>query len=281
MKNENRVIGPADYAEPRCLLGNEYYGKAPEAKPVPQRRIAEKLDAYMAEKDFDGARRHLNYWLAEAQLGQDLRGELLIRNEMVGFYRKMGKKEEALTNAARAMELLTLLDFQGTISSGTTYTNAATAHQTFGENKRALFLFQKAKEVYESIPGTSPELLGGLYNNMGLACTALGDYAGAHALFEQAIGQMKQVPGGELETAITCLNQADALKAELGMEQAEKQIFDLLDQAWELLDGSDAPKDGYYAFVCEKCAPVFAYYGYFLAAQQLTKRAEEIGGGGR
>ena len=31
---------------------------------------------------------------------------------------------------------------------------------------------------------------------------------------------------------------------------------------------------GYYAFVCEKCAPTFEYYGYFLAAQDLNERAE-------
>ena len=36
------------------------------------------------------------------------------------------------------------------------------------------------------------------------------------------------------------------------------------------------PRDGYYAFVCEKCAPVFGYYGYFLTEQELNRRAREI-----
>jgi len=72
------------------------------------------------------------------------------------------------------------------------------------------------------------------------------------------------------------LNMADALEAQSGHEAAEKQIFEWVDKAYDLLTESDAAHDGYYAFVCEKCAPSFSYYGYFLAAQELNKRAESI-----
>ena len=50
----------------------------------------------------------------------------------------------------------------------------------------------------------------------------------------------------------------------------------MLDEAYGLLNAEDIPRDGYYAFVCEKCAPAFSYYGYFLAAEELKQRAEEI-----
>ena len=36
------------------------------------------------------------------------------------------------------------------------------------------------------------------------------------------------------------------------------------------------PKDGYYAFVCEKCADTFAYYGYFGYSEELMQRAKKI-----
>ena len=64
--------------------------------------------------------------------------------------------------------------------------------------------------------------------------------------------------------------------AEKGMEAAEPRIFELLDKAYDLLNTPDVTHDGYYAFVCEKCAPTFAYYGYFMDAEELTKRAEAI-----
>ena len=47
-------------------------------------------------------------------------------------------------------------------------------------------------------------------------------------------------------------------------------------KAEKLLYTESLPRDGYYAFVCEKCAPVFAYYGYFLTEQELHRRAGEI-----
>ena len=87
---------------------------------------------------------------------------------------------------------------------------------------------------------------------------------------------MGKVPGGAQEQAITYLNMANAVEEELGMERGEKRIFEYLDKAEALLNSPDVPRDGYHAFVCEKCAPTFGYYGYFLTQQELNKRAEEI-----
>ena len=248
----------------------------PTLRPVPQQRIREKMDAYMAARDYAGAERHLRYWLDEAVMGRDQRGELMVRNELIGHYRKTGEKEKALAQIGRALALLDEMDFSATVSAGTTYINAATALSAFGENDRALSLFERARTVYEQGRGAAPELLGGLYNNMGLCCAALGKFEEAGALYDQAMEQMAQAENGQLEQAVTCLNRANLLEAQLGLEAAEGKIFALLDQAQTLLDTPGIPRDGYYAFVCEKCAPTFEYYGYFLAAGDLRERAEEI-----
>ena len=269
-------LKPADYVEPRCLLCGEPYGAAPQIKPIPQRRIIEKLDDYMSRRDYPAAERHLLYWLEEAKLGGDRRGELMVRNELVGHYRKAGDRDKALSHGAAALALLRELDFDGTVSAGTTYTNVATACNAFGENNRALTLFEKAKEVYEATPRTEPSLLGGLYNNMALTYVSLGRYEEAFALYEKALNIMSGVADGALEQAITYLNMADATAAQKGMEEAEAEIDTLVDRAWELLNDPSLPRNGYYAFVCEKCAPSFSYYGYFSAANELTWRAENI-----
>jgi len=273
---ESTPLKPEDYLEPQCVLCGDPYGAEPEVKSVPQQRILEKLDDYMSRRDYAGAERHLLYWLEEARLGRDLRGQLLIRNELVGHYRKTGDRDKALANGDEALRLLAALDFTDNISAGTTYTNVATACNAFGENERSMALFEKARAVYEASPRTSPDLLGGLYNNMALTCTALGRYAEAYALYDKAMDVMATVPAGVLEQAITCLNRADTLAAENGMERAEDRIYALLDQAYDLLQDPAAPHDGYYAFVCEKCAPTFSYYGYFLAAQELQDVSKAI-----
>ena len=271
-------LQPEDYVEPRCVLCDEPYGAAPQVKPVPQQRIIEKMNDYMSRRDYAGAERHLLYWLEEARLGQDLRGQLMLHNELTGHYRKTGEKEKSLANAQAALDLLKTLDFESTISAGTTYVNAATACNAFGENSRSLELFEKARAVYESSPRTDKALLGGLYNNMALTCAALERYEEALALYEKALEAMGQVDGGALEQAITCLNMADLVEKQVGLEQGEARIYDLLDRAYELLTGGHAAEDGYYAFVCEKCAPAFSYYGYFAAAQELEDKAKAIYG---
>ena len=251
----------------------------PGMQPVPQQRIVEKLDAYMARRDYAGAQRHLLFWLEEARAAGDARGELMVRNELVGHFRKVGDRARALEHGEAALRLVDELGFEQTISAGTTCVNVATACNAFGENERALELFGRAARIYEAAPNADLRLLGGLYNNMALACAALRRFDEANALYDRALAAMAQVPNGELEQAITHLNRADVISARTGEEidaDAERAIEACLDRALELLDTPSVPRDGYYAFVCEKCAPVFAHYGYFLADADLRRRAEEI-----
>lgn len=276
MSYDKGYLTPEDYAEPRCLLCDDPYGVTPKVKSVPQDRIIRKMNDYMSRRDYAGAERHLKYWLEEAVLGHDQRGELLIRNELVGHYRKTANKDGAFESAKEALRLVKELDFEENVSAGTTYTNIATAYNAFGENEKSIELFEKAKKVYEENENTSPELLGGLYNNMALTLVALGKYEKAFELYDKALKVMDGVEGGVLEQAITYLNMADALVAWKGAEEAENKTEQWLDKAYELLLTDGVSHDGYYAFVCEKCAPVFSYYGYFLAANELNKRAAEI-----
>ena len=166
-------------------------------KPVPQRRIADKMNEYMSRRDYAGAERHLLYWLAEAELGRDLQGQLMLRNEMVGHYRKTAQREKAMESAGKALELLAELGMEDSISAGTTYVNIATACNAFGEYERSLELFEKARAVYEGSAYVEPRLLGGLYNNMALTCTALSKYDEALDLYEKAIAVMAKVQDGE------------------------------------------------------------------------------------
>jgi len=276
MSNDKGYLTPEDYAEPRCLLCDEPYGKEPQVKAVPQQRIIQKMNEYMSRRDYAGAERHLKYWLEEAKAGFDKGGELLIRNELVGHFRKTANKEGAFESAKEAIRLLSELGFENNVSAGTTYTNIATAYNAFGENEKSIEFFEKARSVYESNKSTAPELLGGLYNNMALTNVALGRFDEAFSLYDKALEVMKKVENGELEQAITYLNMADAKVACLGSEKAESIVFDYLDKAQELLDTPTLTHDGYYAFVCEKCAPSFEYYGYFLVAKDLNERARSI-----
>ena len=272
MTNEHTPLSKEDYEEPNCVLCMDQ--DAPS--PIPQRRVREKLDEYMSRRDYAGAERHLNYWLAEAQQNRDMRGEFFVRGEMMGHYRKTGNQEQAILHANESLDLIERLGFENTLSAGTAYVNAATVYDAFGMPERAVELFEKAKVIYEgNLPKTDGRL-GGLYNNMGLAYMGLKRFGEAYEAFLKALNVMGKVEHGALEQAITYLNLANAVELEHGLEKGERKIGQYLDKAAALLDDPSVPQDGYYAFVCEKCAPTFDYYGYFLVADDLNERAKAI-----
>ncbi len=274
-ENKWTAIGPEDYAEPQCLLCGEHYGEAPKVKSVPLQRIAQKLDEYWGARDYALAERHLLYWLEEAKLGHDERGEFMIRNELMGHYRKLGREAEAITQAEAALKLVQGME-EDSISAATCYVNAATVYHAFSRASAAMPYFEQAKAIYEKKLPATDSRLGGLYNNMALALTALRRYGEAYEYYQKALKVMAQAENGAMEQAITHLNIANAVEAEHGLEKGAEKIDRCLETAQKLLDEPTLPRSGYYAFVCEKCAPTFDYYGWFFYASELKNRAEEI-----
>ena len=98
----------------------------------------------------------------------------------------------------------------------------------------------------------------------------------ADELFRKALGILKINKGTQLEQAITYLNMADAMAIERGVIEAEDDIRELLYEAAKMFNDPDVNRDGYYAFVCESCAPAYSCYGLFDFSEELEKRAEEI-----
>ena len=264
-----------DYIDPRCVLCGKP-GEEETAQPVPVGRILDKLREYEDRNDWPAVERHLKYWLEEALANRDGRGQLMLNNELMGYYRKQGEKEKALDHAAKAVELVESLEMQDTVTAGTTWVNAGTVKEAFGDPVGGLEYFERARANYEQNLSGDDSRLGGLYNNMALALTVCGRYDEAESMFRRALDVMAKQEHGELEQAITWLNMADAAEAAFGAEQAEEMVEDYLDRAEELLNTESLPRNGYYAFVCEKCAPVFGHYGYFAEEAELKRRAEEI-----
>ena len=256
-----------DYEEQRCLLNMH-----PEIVRIPTNRIMDKLDSLLEKKDFDGAERLLDNWVSEADTGNDRQGKLTMLNEKIGLFRKISKEEKCLHAIDSALSLVEELEFTDKVTGATTFINAATCYKAFGMADKAFPLYTKAKKIYEELLKPDDDRLAALYNNMALTLVELKEYDEAEKLYKKALEILNQQKRPELEMAITYLNMADMMTAKLGPVDAEKYVNDYLDRAEKLLDTEDLPRDGYYAFVCEKCAPVFGYYGYFATKKKLEER---------
>ncbi len=242
---------------------------------LPTERILDKLDSYLHKNDYSGAQRHLSYWLAEATAARDARTALLLHNERMGLHRKLGQEAEAIAALQEALTTVERLGVGEQVGAATTYLNAATVYKAFGQAEKGLPLFQKARVIYERELSPQDDRLAGLYNNMALALTDVGDYEQSLSLNRKALAIMESKADGAPEAAITYLNMASAAEAEHGLEAAESVITAYLDRARALLEGH-TNRDGNYAFVCEKCASVFGYYGHFAYAKELSERATAI-----
>ncbi|MBR6922733.1 MAG: tetratricopeptide repeat protein [Clostridia bacterium] len=269
---EDKTLKPEDYVEPQRVLCMDDH----DVKPIDTRRFIEKLDSYYSKNNYAGAERHLKYWLSEAKSGNDLRGQFTVYNEMMGIYRKTGRFDEAKEASEKALALISSLGIENSAAAGTAYVNAATVYKTFGMSDKAMPLFEKAKAVYEKTLKENDARTGGLYNNMALSLADLHRYGEAIDYYKKAIEIMQKNENGELEAAISYLNMANAKEAQAGAEAAEEFISDCVEKAKELIDTPTLKRDGYYAFVCEKCAPTFEYYGYFLYANELKELSKKI-----
>ena len=94
-----------DYVDPRCALCGKP-GEEETVQPVPVGRIMDKLREYEDRNDWPAVERHLKYWLAEAEANRDERGQLMLNNELMGYYRKQGKQEQAFAHAEKAAALV-------------------------------------------------------------------------------------------------------------------------------------------------------------------------------
>ncbi len=247
-----------------------------QMKSLPLPRIMERLDALTGRKDYGAAARLLNYWKEEASFIGDLRGEFVILNEMMGVYRKMQNREKAIESAEKALAMIGSEEPAGSIGAGTAYVNAGTVYDCFEEPEKAVSCFESALGIYEASLSADDTRLAGLYNNMAAALTDMARCGEALHYCHKALEIMEKHPGGEPERAMTYLNMADAARTASGAEAAEEEIYGYLEEAEKLLRDPSVKRDGYYAFVCEKCAPAFFYYGWFQTGAELEKEAERI-----
>ncbi len=270
------MLDEFDYKEPACPLcdGKDFYYPKKDAPlgRIPVGRIIDKLDSYFNKNDYESARRHLVYWKNEAVALRDERGELAVENEFVGYYRKQGEKENGLSSVRRALELIDRLDQGDTVSGATILINCATAYKAFDMPDAALPLYVRAEEIYNESLNSGDPLYGALYNNMALTLTDLGDFEKAEKSYFSALEIMQNSPRGESEAAITYVNLAHLYES-FGKKD---KINGCMEKAYELLQCDSLPHDGYYAFVLEKCAPSFGYFGFEHIYKELKAMSEEI-----
>ena len=151
--------------------------------------------------------------------------------------------------------------------------NAATTMKCFGRAAESLPIFRHVARVYGENLVPDDYRFGGLYNNMALSYQDVGQYALAEECFHRALAAIARCPEPDNELAVTYCNLAELYHAQ---DALDERVGECLEQAWAHLNAPGLRWDGYHAFTASKCAPCFAYLGYFVYAKELRERAASI-----
>ncbi len=268
------MLKKEDYEEPVCPL-------CPPDKraPIDVGRMLSRLDALLDKNDTDAARRHLDYWLAEAESVGDLRGTVTVLNEQMGLFRKCGMEKEAKAAAAAAEAAVVRGGLTDTLSAATVRLNHATVCAAFGEVKEAISLYRSVLTVYERELSPTDTRTAALQNNLAAALVQTKNYKEAAERYRAALAIVESTPEGYPDAAITYLNLADLALAERGCEDAAEEIAELCLLADTRLSDLRVPRDGYLAFVADKCAAAFRYHGFFRLAEKYATLSQTLYGG--
>ena len=258
-----------DYMEPRCPLCMN------TKERIPVDRIIKKLDEHLEKGETDRAEEHLRYWLSESKNLGDNSGELTVSSELMGFLRKNGRKEEALTLAYETISSVSRFDMDDSIVGATALLNAGTVFRAFGHEEEAATQYKRAEAVYQKDLLEDDVRVAGLYNNFAATLAELKRYDEALDKYNKALDILSKKQSSELEEAITYLNIADLINKRDGLENAESKTEELLGKAYTCLTLDKTEHNAYYRFVLYKCIPAFDYYGHIAESMELRKRMNE------
>ncbi len=266
-----------DHIDPICPFDASQYTGTPDAEPsgasIPVRERIARLDAlYNAGREKE-AGELLERSRAEARELGDWRGELSMLSEMMGHYRRGMEAQKGLQAVEDGLALIREHRLGSTVSGATVMLNAATTMKCFGQADRSLPVFRHVARVYGENLSPEDYRFAGLYNNMALSYADVGDFANAERHFQLALRGIARCPNPENETAVTLCNLAELYDKQ---DPEDERIGECMEKAWENLNAAGLPRDGYHAFTVSKCIPSFDYFGYFLYAEELRQRVEEI-----
>ena len=237
-----------------------------------EKNILNQLDRLFAEKRISEVEPFLQKCTEQAKREENKETLLTLYNELVGYYRSLGRIEEAVANGKNAEKLIKELDLTNTEFHATTLVNLATAYRFGGRYTEALDIYRKANVIYGNIFIQPDIKQAGLYNNMSMAYQGLGEYMKAVECLHTALEIVMMLPEYKTEIASTYINLSTVY---FEMKDYEKGI-DALHNAVRLYE-KEKIKDSHYSALLASLA-----HGYYLqkdygkSIEYYTKALKEI-----
>ncbi len=236
------------------------------------KNVFTELDKYFSKNDLFGAEKHLLFWENEAKKLNDKKALLEIYNEQIGLFRRL-ENEKCCMNAVNGAILIIDELFKDSVSVATVYINIATAFKVFNQFEKSLDYYEKAEYIYKQNNFIFDFKTAALYNNKASLFWDMKNYEDALNYYLKAIEILKSSSNYDGEIAVSILNIAHIYYE---IDPFCEKVNSYLDEAFDYLNSENIVYNSNYAFICTKCAPSYSFFGQFLKAEELEKRAREI-----
>ena len=205
--------------------------------------VLARADALFAAGRSGEAAAYMEQALSEAKAAGDWGLRLTLINELMGYYRATSRFDRAWAYVDEARRLLEEHGIARTLSGVTTVLNIANVYRAGGRPAEALKLYRQVEQVYREQELAADVRLGGLYNNMAVACLEQGERQQALAYAKAAAAAVDEAADAAGERATVYTNLASVLL------KADPPAFDeaesLLSRALSLFE-NEASGDPHY-----------------------------------
>ena len=176
--------------------------------------------------------------MSEARFKSEHQELVTLLNEAIGFYRDTTQKEKALKLCGELIELLAMLELEGSIPYATSLLNIANAFRAFGLHKEAVQLFEKVEDIYGNHFSKEDFMYASLYNNWALAYQESTEYEKAAEMLKKSLNIVDLYKDAVIPQATTRTNLASSLLG-IGTESAYAEAVNHLSKALDIFE-----KDG-------------------------------------
>lgn len=188
--------------------------------------ILQELDNLFRTGQIGRVERFLTEHYEKAKAERDFGAQLSLLNELIGYYREMTMHRQAEETAERILAVIAEAGLTGTLAEGTSLMNIANAYRFLGQYEASEKCYRRVEEIYGKLLDRADMRWAGLFNNVSLLYSTLGDHESAVNSLQKALETVKAREGTEIEQAVTYTNLGQAYLRLQNYEAAEEKLLE-------------------------------------------------------
>ena len=203
-----------------------------------------------------------------------MQAQIIILNEMLGFYRESSQYEKVRTTVQEILELMGREGLAGTIPFGTALLNCGNALRAAGDLTESMDCYRQVFEIFEGQVPPEDFQYAELYNNVSLLYQELGRFDMAGKCLHNALAIVKEMPDKVFETAVTYVNLANSELQEGKLTEAvtHARLGEILFEQLGVRDNHRAAGLAAMGEVCERQGEYQRAAGFYSQAADMVEQ---------